>query len=125
MQLAGRVKKVTIFVGHPAGEPGGTPYLRILERLKAEGAAGATAFKAIAAFGAREHVQTLRLAEVVPDLPVMIVWIDTPERVGRILPHVSALVAEGLIAIEDVDVQLYTTSEMPNLPPSVTVGEVM
>ncbi len=125
MQLAGRAKKVTIFVGHPAGEPGGVPYLRILERLKAEGAAGATAFKAIAAFGARAHVQTIRLADVVPDLPVMIVWIDTPERVERLLPHIGAMIAEGLIAVEDVDVQLYTTTAVPDLPRRVTVGEVM
>jgi CBS-domain-containing membrane protein len=125
MQLAGRAKKVTIFVGHPAGEAGGAPYLRILERLKAEGAAGATAFRAIAAFGARAHVQTVRLADVAPDLPVMIVWIDTAERVERILPHLTAMVAEGLIAVEDVEVQLYTTTAVPDLPPRVTVGEVM
>ncbi len=125
MQLAGRAKKVTIIVGHPAGEPGGTPYLRILERLKAEGAAGATAFKAIAAFGARAHVQAARLAEIVPDLPVMIVWIDTPERVARILPRISAMVHEGLIAVEEVDVQLYATTAVPDLPPAVTVGDVM
>lgn len=125
MQLAGRAKKVTIFVGHPAGEPGGTPYLRILERLKAEGAAGATAFKAVAAFGARAHVQAARLAEIVPDLPVMIVWIDTPERVARILPHIRAMVREGLIAVEEVDVQLYATTAVPDLPPAVTVADVM
>jgi len=125
MQLGGRAKKVTIFVAHPAGEPGGTPYLRILERLKAEGAAGATAFKAIAAFGARAHVQAVRLAEIVPDLPVMIVWIDTPERVARILPHISSMVHEGLITVEDVEVQLFTTPAVPDLPSAVTVGDVM
>lgn len=124
MQLAGRAKQVTIFVGHPPGESGGTPYLRILDRLKAEGAAGATAFRAVAAFGARAHVHTARLADVAPDLPVMIVWIDTAERVARILPHIRALVAEGLIAVADVDVELYTTA-VRDLPPAATVGEVM
>ena len=79
----------------------------------------------IAAFGARAHVQAARLAEIVPDLPVMIVWIDTPERVARILPHIRAMVHEGLIAVEEVDVQLYATTAVPDLPPAVTVADVM
>jgi CBS domain-containing protein len=125
MQLAGRAKKVTIFVGQPSGDHGGQPFLRILERLKAEGAAGATAFRAIAAFGARAHVQMLRLADVAPDLPVMIVWIDTPERVDRILPDIRGMIAEGLITVEEVDVLLYATTAVPDLPPALTVGDVM
>jgi CBS-domain-containing membrane protein len=125
MDLSGVAKKVTILVGHPIGQAGGVSYTRILERLKAEGAAGASAFRAIAAFGARAHVQTARLADVVPDLPVMIVWVDTAERVDRILPHIRPMVREGLIIVEDVDVLVYATTEVPDLPSSVTVGDVM
>lgn len=125
MRLAGKAKKVTIFVGHASAERGGHGYVRILERLQQEGAAGATAFKAIAAFGARAHVQMTRLADVMPELPTMIVWIDTPERVERILPHVAAMVTEGMITVEEVDVLLYTTTAVPDLPPAVSVGEVM
>ena len=122
--LPGKAKKVTIFVGQTHGERG-QQYVKIMERLQAEGASGATAFASIAAFGARDRVQTLRLAEIKPDLPVMIVWIDTPERVERILPHIQSMVAEGLIAVEESEVTLYTTSTMPRLPAAVTVGDVM
>jgi CBS domain-containing protein/PII-like signaling protein len=122
--LPGRAKKVTIVVGQPHGERG-QAHLKIMERLKAEGAAGATAFKGIAAFGARDHIQTLRLSEIAPELPVMILWIDTPERVERILPHIQSMVAEGIIAVEETDVTLYTTTMLPDLPASVPLREVM
>jgi CBS-domain-containing membrane protein/PII-like signaling protein len=124
MALPGKAKKVTIFVGQPQGEHH-QAYLQVMERLKAEGAAGATAFKAVAAFGARSRVQSLRLSEIVPDLPTMIVWIDTPERVERILPHIRGMVAEGLIAVEETDVVLYTTASLPDLPAAMSVEEVM
>lgn len=122
--LPGRAKKVTIIVGQPHGERG-QAYLKVMERLKAEGAAGASAFKAIAAFGARDRMQTLRLSEIAPELPVMIVWIDTPERVDRILPHIQSMVAEGIIAVEETNVTLYTTTVLPDLPASVPLSEVM
>jgi CBS domain-containing protein len=125
MQLMGKAKKVTIFVGQAPGDRGRHNYLRILERLKAEGAAGATAFKAMASFGARAHVHTVRLADVSPDLPVMIVWVDTIERVERILPLIWDMVPEGLITIEDTDVLVHTTTALPDLPEAVRVGEIM
>ncbi len=52
MQLTGRAKKVTIFVGHPAGEPGGAPYVRILERLP-------TALRQLGATSVAEVIGTL------------------------------------------------------------------
>jgi CBS domain-containing protein len=123
-QAAQRAKKVTIIVSHLRKDGGSAPHLRILDRLKAEGASGATAFRALAAFGTSAQVHAARLADVVPDLPVMIVWIDTAERVERILPHIRAMIGEGLIAIEDVDVEFYTAG-VRALPAAVTVGEVM
>lgn len=124
MPLPGRAKKVTILVNQPHGEHGQT-YIKILDRLKAEGAAGATAFKAIAAFGAQARVESLRLSDIVPDLPVMIVWIDTEERVERILPAIQDMVVEGLIAVEETDVAVYTTAAVPDLPIGVPVADVM
>lgn len=123
-QAAQRAKKVTIIVSHLKKDAGGVPHLRILDRLKVEGASGATAFRALAAFGTSAQVHAARLAEVVPDLPVMIVWIDTAERVERILPHIRAMIGEGLIAIDDVDVEFYTAG-VRDLPTAVTVAEVM
>jgi len=125
MQLVGKARKVTIFVGRAPGDRGKHNYLKILELLRAEGAAGATAFKAMASFGARAHVHTVRLADISPDLPVMIVWVDTAERVERILPKLWDMVAEGLITIEDTQVLLHTTTAVPDLPKQVPVSEIM
>jgi PII-like signaling protein len=106
----GPAKKVTILVTQPHGEHGNV-HLKILERLRAEGASGATAFKAVAGFGAHHVVHSLRLAEVMPDLPYMIVWIDTPERVEQILPSIQGMIRRGLITVEDVQVTAHVRHE--------------
>jgi CBS-domain-containing membrane protein len=125
MQSARASKKVTIILGQATGEHGKQTYLRVLERLKSEGAERVAVFKAIASVDGREGVHTLRLAEVVPDLPVMIVWIDAAERVERTLPRILDLVVEGTVAVEDVQVLVERTSVLPDLSGSLTVRDVM
>jgi hypothetical protein len=57
----------------------------------------------------------------VPDLPVLVEWIDGPERVERLLPHVCELVRSGTITVEDVDIVKYTHRDPRPLPPDRVV----
>lgn len=123
MKPPARAKRVTILIGQSGH--GKQNYLRVLGHLHAEGATGVAAFKAIAAFDAQNHLQTTRLADVAPDLPVMIVWIDRVERVDRILPHLQTLVTEGLITVEDTEMVLSSSAVSLDLPPTVTVADIM
>ncbi len=125
MQIGERGKRVTIYVGGSSEQHAWRTTHRILERLHAEGAANVAAFKAAAAVDAAGRVQGLRLADVVPDLPMLIVWIDTPERVEQILPHISGVLSEGTITVEEAQIAYHVTRTVPDLPPAVTVGEVM
>jgi PII-like signaling protein len=45
-----------------------------------------------------------RVADLAPDLPVLVEWIDTPEQVERLLPRVSALVTSGTITVDDLTI---------------------
>ncbi len=83
MEVVGQAKKVTILVQSEPYNHGKQAHLRILERLKAGGVTSAAVFRATAALDDDSMVHTMRLAEVVPDLPFMIIWIDHPERVDR------------------------------------------
>lgn len=125
MQPGDRAKRVTIFIGGSAEQHTGKVCTRILERLRDEGAVSVAAFRAMAAVDASGRLQELRLAEVVPDLPMLVVWVDTPERVEQILPRLAGLIAEGTITVEDAAIALHSTRTVPDLPPAVTVGEVM
>jgi CBS domain-containing protein len=80
--------------------------------------------RGLAGFGARGTLHVARLADVVPDLPVIVEWIDGPERVERLLPRVRELVRTGTITLEDVDIVKYTHRTPRSLPPD-RVGDVM
>jgi PII-like signaling protein len=79
----------------------------MLEFLKAHGAAGATITRGIAGFGAHARIHTATLFEITGDLPLVLEWVDTGERVQRLLPELAALLDGGLITTEPVEIVRY------------------
>jgi len=90
MDIVGTGKRVRIYIGEHDKASGHHDPLweTILNYLRKEGAAGATMVRGLAGFGAHSKLHMARIADLVPDLPVVIEWIDGPERVERLLPHV-------------------------------------
>ena len=90
MDIVGTGKRVRIYIGELDKATGHHEPLweTILSLLRTEGAAGATMVRGLAGFGAHSKLHTARFADVVPDLPVVLEWIDGPERVERLLPKV-------------------------------------
>lgn len=125
MESVGRATRVTIMIQGVSRTHGKQTHVRILEKLKSEGASSAAVFRAVAAIGTEPGVQLMRLAEVVPDLPMMIVWTDDQERVNRILPHIRGLMTEGVITLEIVTVERYRPVSDARLPSGIMVDEVM
>ncbi|MFI5266132.1 MAG: DUF190 domain-containing protein [Chloroflexota bacterium] len=108
MNLFGGGKRVRIYISEQ-DKAGRQPlWEALLGLLRDNGAAGATIFRAQAGFGAHSRIRIARLADIVPDLPVVVEWIDDPARVERLLPRVSALVEHGAITIEDVELLKYS-----------------
>jgi CBS-domain-containing membrane protein len=126
MDIVGTGKRVRIYIGEHDKATGHHDPLweTILNYLRKEGAAGATMVRGLAGFGAHSKLHTVRIADLVPDLPVVIEWIDGPERVERLLPHVCELVRTGTITLEEVDIVKYTHREPRPVPPD-RVGDVM
>lgn len=126
MDAAGKGKRVRIYLAERDKAEGSHDPLwqTILDLLREHGADGATVIRCLAGFGAHSRIHIARLADVVPDLPVVVEWVDAPDRVERLLPHVSELVKTGTITCEDVEVVKYTHRSPRPLPPE-TVGEVM
>ncbi len=125
MEAVGKAKRIRIYVkesdviGHrPA------PYA-ILEWLRREGAAGATLIRASAGIGASGNLNVDVMPEIAPHLPVIVEWIDAPDRVERLLPELKKIVGRGLITAEDTEIVLYKPHGVRSLPETVTVGQVM
>ena len=57
--------------------------------------AGASAFRGWEGFGKPEHIHITRPLSLSEDLPLVVVIVDTPERVAAFLPQLDDLIAEG------------------------------
>jgi PII-like signaling protein len=53
-------------------------------------------------------VHTTRLLSLSEDLPLMVVIVDTPERIGLLLPELEKIVDDGLVILDEVQVVLYS-----------------
>jgi CBS domain-containing protein len=126
MDIVGTGKRVRIYIGELDKAVGHHEPLweTILELLRKEGAAGATMIRGLAGFGAHSKLHVARFADLVPDLPVLVEWIDGPERIARLLPRICDLVQTGTITLEDVDIVKYTHRDPRPVPPD-RVGDVM
>jgi CBS domain-containing protein/PII-like signaling protein len=96
----------------------------VLEVLRRQGGAGATVFKGLAGFGVHGTIHTANLVDLAGPLPIVIEWIDTPERVELLLPRLAEMV-DGMITVEEVGVAKRPHRALRDVPPQVMVREVM
>ena len=106
MEIVDTGKRVRIYIGEKDKAEGQHEPLweTILKLLQREGAAGATLVRGLAGFGTHQKLHIARVADIVTDLPVVIEWLDGPERIERLLPQVCDMVREGTITLEDVQI---------------------
>jgi len=125
MEIIGRAKKVTVYIGE-SDKWGRKPlYAAILEMLKQEDCAGATVTRAISGFGAHSRIHTASIVDLSADLPLVIEWVDNPARVERVMPRLREMVAEGLITVQEVEVVTYSHRRLRQLPLEAPVHDVM
>ena len=89
-----------------------TPLARaLLERLRADGFAGATVVRGVAGFGANSVIHTASLIELSADLPVVIEVVDDQAHVDRLIPILDEMVTGGaLVTVERVHGVRYRAS---------------
>src|SRR5437868_6940943 len=111
--ITGRGLRVRVYFGekdHAPGGHGGQPLWRVLlEYLRREGAAGATVTRGISGFGAHSRIHTASLVDLSSDLPLVLEWVDTQERVDQLLPGLSAILegSGGLLTTDPVEIHRY------------------
>lgn len=122
--MDGQGKRVTIYIGETDQWHHQPLFMAILEFLRREGCAGATVERGLAGFGANSRIKTASLLDLSVDLPVVVTWVDRPDRVERILPQLAQMVPAGLITVDDIYVYHYSSTLREGLP-NVQVEEVM
>jgi hypothetical protein len=106
-RIDGPALLIRIYIGEADHHDGRPLYEAIVERLRSHGIAGATVLRGIEGFGANAHLHTTRLLRLSEDLPILIEVVDEDARLRAILPELDALVGDGLITLERVEVLAY------------------
>lgn len=107
MKIEGIGLLARIYIGESDTWHGRPLYEAIVHLLRERGLAGATVLRGIEGFGAKQHLHSTRILSLSSDLPVLIEVVDQEDRVRAVLPELDAMVGEGLITLERVEVIAY------------------
>jgi len=96
-----------VFIGESDRHGHQPLYEAIVRKVRELGMAGATVLRGTEGFGANSVVHKAQLLEMSTDLPVVIEVVDTRDKVQLLLPHLEAMVREGMITMEYVVILMY------------------
>jgi PII-like signaling protein len=106
-ELNGRGVRVRIYFGERDKQHGKPLWSALLEELRRSGAAGATVLRGLAGYGAHSVIHAATLVDLSADLPLILEWVDTEERVNQLLPTLEAMLQGGLITTDPVTIIRY------------------
>lgn len=107
MTLSGPALRLTVIVGEGDHVHHHSVATEIVHRARAAGLAGATVLRGVEGFGASSRIHTSRLLSLSEDLPIVVIVVDTAERVEAFLPQLEELVTGGLVMVEEIRVVRY------------------
>lgn len=104
MLSKGPARKVCIYVNEDTRHELVPLYEAILTYLLHKGISGATAFNAMAGFGAHKVMHTAQVELLSEHLPIRIEFTESPDKVEEVLPTLYELVTDGMIEVQDTTV---------------------
>jgi PII-like signaling protein len=107
VKIEGHGLLARIYIGEADQWHGRPLYEAIVHLLRERGLAGATVVRGIEGFGAKQHVHTARILSLSSDLPILVEVVDQEDRLRAVLPELDAMVSDGLITLEPVEVIAY------------------
>jgi PII-like signaling protein len=102
-----QAQRITVYIGNSDTWRGRNLALAIVERCRTLGIAGATASLGVMGFGKNSRIHRAQLLGLSEDLPERIEIVDSPDRIGQLVPVLEEMVGGGLILVEDVRVIQY------------------
>jgi PII-like signaling protein len=124
MTFTGRGKQLTIFIGETDQFHHQALYMAIIEMLRRAGCSGATAVRGVAGFGASSMIHRASILRLSMDLRLVIIVVDHPERIDRIIGPLREMAPSALITVQEVEVVQSGAPFKEGLP-DVKVSEVM
>jgi len=117
MKLEGKARMLRIHFGEDDKWQGKPLYEAIVVKCRELDIAGATVFRGIEGYGASTLIHKKHLLWS-SDRPIMVSVVDTEENIRKLLPALDEMVAEGLIAMSEVEVIRYVHQDGVRSPAS-------
>jgi PII-like signaling protein len=107
MKLEGKAKLVRIHFGEDDKFEGKLLYEAIVHTCQKLDMAGATVYRGFEGYGASTRIHRAHGFRFSSDAPIVVTIVDSEEKIRQLLPHLDAMLNEGLIAVSDVEVIRY------------------
>jgi PII-like signaling protein len=105
-----------IFIGETDHHDGLPLYEWLVREARQRGLAGATVLRGVSGFGASSRIHTASVLRLSLDLPVVVEIVDEAAKIEAFLPVVDAVVKEGLVTLEKVQIKLYRANHDKQAP---------
>jgi len=100
-----------IFIGESDTHEGRPLHQAIVEVLRESHLAGATVLRGIGGFGKSSRLHTAHILRLSEDLPIVIECVDATDKIEAILPTLDAMIGDGLVTLERVEVRVYRAGD--------------
>jgi len=106
----GLKKVMRIYLDNSDVHEGKPLWQSLMQRVKEEGLAGATLYKAAAGIGAQTELHTFEIWSLSQKLPIIMEIIDDEKKVLDFLKKYDSMIGEGMVTLSDVDVLRYKSA---------------
>lgn len=95
--------ELKIFIDEDDAFEGKPLYKYLVRYLMSHNISGATIFRGHMGFGAQHHLHNPRYFAGFDERPIMLLVIDSEEKIRAVLPHLKEVVTDGLIVFHHVE----------------------
>lgn len=97
---------LTIFTSEGASTPQRARLVEaVVEQAREAGLAGASVIRGVEGFGHSRRRRTTRFADVATDLPVVVQFVDSNQRIMDFVPVLRTLVGDELVVLQPVEIE--------------------
>ena len=107
MNLPREAELLRIFIGESDHHHHRPLYEVIVEEARKRGMAGATVTRGLMGFGKNSRIHSAKILRLSEDLPIVVEIVDVPERIEAFLPDLDAMIGDGLVTLEKVQIITY------------------
>lgn len=115
----GLAQKVTIYLNEDTRSHIEPLWSNILGFLRSHQVSGATVFRADLGFGSHQQFHDPQSEYIGEHRPIRIEFVETAERVDRLLPTLYEMVTDGLLTVQDLRIVKSVSKDQPQVGPQL------